>query len=84
MDAVTYSHARQHLAGLMDKVTADREPVIVTRQGAENVVIMSQSEFEGWKETVHLLSSPANLAHLRRSIAQLDAGTTHTWRDPSE
>ena len=79
MDIVTYSHARQNLAGLMDKVTDNREPVIVTRQGAESVVIMSQSEFEGWQETVHLLSSPANAAHLRRSIAQLDAGQTRVW-----
>ncbi len=79
MDVVNYSTARQNLAGLMDKVTQDRAPIIVTRQGVEDVVLMSLSEFEGWQETVHLLSSPANAEHLRRSIEQLDAGRTVEW-----
>lgn len=79
MDVVNYSTARQNLAGLMDKVSQDRAPIIVTRQGAEDVVLMSLSEFEGWQETVHLLSSPANAEHLRRSIEQLDAGRTVEW-----
>lgn len=79
MDVVNYSTARQNLASLMDKVTQDRSPVVVTRQGAEDVVIMSMSEFEGWQETVHLLSSPGNAEHLRRSIEQLDAGRTVEW-----
>lgn len=79
MDVVNYSTARQNLAGLMDKVTQDRAPVIVTRQGAEDVVLMSLSEFEGWQETVHLLASPANAEHLRRSIEQLNSGQTVEW-----
>lgn len=79
MDVVNYSAARQNLASLMDKVTKDRSPVVVTRQGAEDVVIMSMSEFEGRQETVHLLSSPGNAEHLRRSIEQLDAGRTVEW-----
>lgn len=79
MDIVTYSHARQNLAGLMDQVTRDREPVVVTRQGAENVVIMSQAEFDGWQETVHLLGSPANADRLHHAIAELDAGSVVDW-----
>jgi len=82
MDVVNYSTARQNLASLMDKVTQDRTPVVVTRQGAEDVVILSMREFEGWQETVHLLSSPANAEHLRRSIEQLDAGRTVEWAAP--
>lgn len=82
MDVVNYSAARQNLASLMDKVTQDRTPVIVTRQGAEDVVLMSMSEFAGWQETVHLLSSPRNAEHLRHSIEQLDAGPTVEWTAP--
>ncbi|AUN30167.1 type II toxin-antitoxin system Phd/YefM family antitoxin [Niveispirillum cyanobacteriorum] len=82
MDVVNYSTARQNLAGLMDKVTQDRTPVVVTRQGAEDVILMSMSEFEGWQETVHLLSSPANAEHLRRSMEQLDAGRIVEWNPP--
>jgi len=82
MDTVSYSHARQNLAGLLDKVSRDRAPVLVTRQGAENVVVISQAEWEGMQETLHLLSTPANADHLRRAIAQLDAGQVVEWSPP--
>lgn len=81
MDVVSYSAARRNLASLMDKVTQDRMLVVVTRQGAEDVVIMARQEFEGWQETVHLLSSPANAEHLRRSIEELDAAWTSRSAD---
>ncbi|HYC05329.1 MAG TPA: type II toxin-antitoxin system Phd/YefM family antitoxin [Azospirillaceae bacterium] len=82
MDIVSYSHARQNLSSLMDKVTEDRAPVTVTRKGAEPVVVVSQSEWNSIQETLYLLSNPANAAHLRRSIAQLEAGDTVEWTPP--
>ncbi len=48
MDVVNYSTARQNLAGLMDTVTQDRTANVVTRQGAEDVVILSKRAFDGW------------------------------------
>jgi antitoxin YefM len=38
------------------------------------MVVMPLSEWEGMKETLHLLSTPANAEHLRQSIAELEAG----------
>ena len=37
-------------------------------------VVMSLDTFNGLMETVHLLKSPANAAHLARSIAQYRQG----------
>ena len=74
MAQVTYTEFRQNLAGLMDEVTASRTPLLVTRQGHGNVVVMPEEEFAGWEETVHLLRSPANAARLMESVAQADAG----------
>lgn len=76
MDSVSYSHARQNFASLMDKVNQDRAPVLVTRQNSEGVVILAQAEWEGLQETLHQYSSAANAARLRQAIAQLDAGQT--------
>jgi antitoxin YefM len=57
-----------------DQVADDREPLVVTRTGGKgNVVIMSEAEFEGWQETVHLLSSPKNAKRLMASIRQAKA-----------
>jgi antitoxin YefM len=76
MAHVTYTEFRQNLASLMDDVVDSRAPLVVTRQGHRNVVVMSEEEFEGWMETVHLLRSPANAARLLQSIAQAETGDT--------
>jgi antitoxin YefM len=52
----------------------DQTQVIVTRQKAEAVVMVSLSEWNAIVETTHLLSSPLNAERLRRSIQQMDEG----------
>lgn len=74
MDVVNYTHARQHLAELMDQVCDDRAPVMITRRKSETVVMMALEEYEGMQETMHLLSSPRNAERLMKSIAQANAG----------
>ena len=59
---------------VMDRVVEDRQPVVFTRQKAESVVMVSLADWNAMEETLHLLSSPANAARLRESIAELDAG----------
>lgn len=82
MDVKTYSHARQNLAELMDEVHETRAPVIITRQGAKSVVILSLEEYESMEETLHLLGSPKNAARLFASIESEKAGRL-IRRDPT-
>ena len=75
MPHVTYTDLRQNLARYMDEAVDSRAPILVTRQGGKgNVVILSEEEFEGWQETLHLLRSRANAQRLLRSIRAADAG----------
>jgi antitoxin YefM len=74
MEVVTYSDARANLKDVMDRVVADKTEVIVTRQKAEAVVMISLAEWNSISETLHLLSSPRNAQRLRESIRQMDAG----------
>lgn len=83
MDVMTYSDTRANLKEVMERVVDDRTPVVVTRQKAEAVVMVSLSDWHAMEETLHLLSSPTNAARLRASIEQLDAGRG-TERDPIE
>ena len=68
MTHVSYSELRNNLASYMEKVCDARSPLFVTRQNARSVVLMSEDDYEGLMETVHLLKSPANAARLLRSI----------------
>jgi antitoxin YefM len=72
---VSYTELRENLARYMDETVESRAPIVVTRQGGKGaVVMMSLEEFEGWQETVHLLSSPRNAEILLRSINDANEG----------
>lgn len=74
MNVETYSDTRANLKAVMERVVADHAPVKITRQKAEAVVMVSESDWAGIEETLYLLSSPKNAERLLESIAELDAG----------
>src|SRR6185295_14466666 len=74
MDAITYSAARANLASTMDRVCDDHEPLIITRNGEQSVVMLSLEDFQALEETAYLLRSPANAQRLLSATAQLNAG----------
>lgn len=71
MDAITYSHTRQHLAEIMNKVSDDRAPVLITRQSGKPVVMMSLDDYNALEETAYLLRSPKNAKRLMAAVEQL-------------
>ncbi len=74
MNAVTYTAARENLAATMDKVCDDREPVIITRNRDQAVVMISLEDYKALDETAYLTRSPANAKRLLASIRQLESG----------
>lgn len=74
MDVVTFSEARNQLKTVLDRVVDDADYTIITRRDADDAVVMSLEYFNSLLETVHLLKSPENAAHLERSIAQWRKG----------
>jgi antitoxin YefM len=74
MNAIPLENARSDFDGVVARVLADAEPVMVNTAGGGKVVIMPLDEFESWQETAYLLKDPANAAHLRESLAQVDRG----------
>ena len=74
MNIISLSELRANMAKHFDRVEQDHDELIVTRQNREPMVVMSLSDFEGWKETMYLTANPVNRERLLRSIAELDAG----------
>ena len=74
MKIVTFTEARNKLKTVLDQVVDDADYTVITRRDADDAVVMSLDYFNGLLETVHLLKSPANAAHLERSIAQYRQG----------
>ena len=74
MTSITYTAARENLASTMDRVCAHHDPVIITRNRDQSVIMISHDDFEALQETAYLLRSPANAKRLMSAIESLDAG----------
>lgn len=74
MQAISYTSARSHFAKMMKQVCQDHVPIIVTRQKAESVIMMSLGDYESLIETVYLLRNPKNAARLIKSIRDIESG----------
>jgi antitoxin YefM len=82
MAHVSYTQLRNNLASYMDEVCDGRAPLVVTRQNARSVVLISEQDYDGLMETVHLLNSPANAERLLRAIADADRDLLTNARSP--
>ena len=76
MRTVTFTEARNRLKSVLDRVANDADIAVITRRNAGDAVVMSLDYYNSLVETVHLLNSPANAAHLAESIRQFRAGET--------
>ena len=76
MHVLTYSEARTSLKSALDDVCRDHQPLLITRQRGEHVVMLSLEDYNGMLETMHLLSSSKNAKRLAESIEDFEAGAT--------
>lgn len=80
MRVINFSDARNRLKAVLDQVVDDADYTVISRRDAEDAVVMSLDQFNRLMETVHLLKSPANAAHLARSIEQYRSGKVETHK----
>jgi antitoxin YefM len=66
----SYTNAREKLANLLDRVTKDREVVIIRRRGNEDVAMIAADELASLTETAYLLRSPQNAERLLSTLAR--------------
>ena len=75
MRTTSYSDLRKNLAAMIDQVSADHEPIIITRdRGRPPAVLMSLEDFASYEESRYLLESPANASRLKAAIESLEKG----------
>lgn len=68
------SNVKTHLPELVSHIEARDEPLVVTRNGKPAVVILSYDDYERLRETLDVLSDPAMMRQLHRSLQYFAKG----------
>jgi antitoxin YefM len=74
METISFTKLRQTLKDVLERVEADREPVLITRGRNSSAVLMSLQDYRSIEETAYLLRSPRNAERLRKSLLDAKKG----------
>ena len=68
------SEVKTHLPELVSKVMIREDQIVVTRHGKPVAVLLSYDEYESLKETLDVLSDPALVRQVHKSLAYFAKG----------
>ena len=74
MIATNFSNVRNNFKEVCDRVVHDSDIAIITRKNDENVVLMSQAQYDNLMENLHIRDSKANYEWIKESIKQAEDG----------
>ncbi len=74
MRTISFTKANNDLKAVLDFVDDSDNVVTIKRSNTDDAVIMSLKNYDSLMETLYLFKSPANAAHLAKSIKQYRTG----------
>lgn len=74
MHSIKTSEAKKHLLELIRNADEMFERYCITRNGEPKAVLMSIDDYEGWVETLDILSEKEAIDEIRKARSELDSG----------
>lgn len=74
MKSIKATDAKKHLLELIRDADESFERYCITRNGEPKAVIMSVDDYEGWLETLEIMSSKEAVREIKKARKELDAG----------
>lgn len=71
MSILPITKARANLYSLIDRVSNNHEQITITTK-KKNAVLISEDDWIGMQETLHLMSSPINATRLLQAIDEIE------------
>ena len=71
---MTATEARKNFYMMIASAERPGAPVVITLGGLPKVIMMSFDEFEGWQETMEILSDPVLSKRLISTLKQIKKG----------
>ncbi len=78
------TEAREKLTELVDEVNNKFEQIEITKNGKPRAIIMSVDEFDGWKETLEILSDEQLMKDIRQAEKEFREGKAIPWEQVKE
>ncbi len=80
-ETVPFTEAKAHLSELVERVRAERDRIVLTRNGRPVAVLLSPDDLEGLEETIQILQDRELMESIRRSRTEADEGKLLPLRD---
>lgn len=74
---MTATEARKNFYAVIDAAEHPGVAVAITHEGTPKVIVMSFEEYEGWQETMEIMSDPALDKDMEDAIKDMKAGKLH-------
>jgi len=71
MRILSLSEAKMKLSELVEAVYSTDEEIVITKNGRPAAVLVSPEEFESWKETIEIASSPDLMEEIKQGLVAL-------------
>lgn len=78
---VTASEARNDFFAILREIETPGVSIVITYEGHPKGVLMSVDEFEGWMETMDIMSDPEEAADILKRLRNKDKEETVTLEE---
>jgi len=80
MTTLTVTQAKAHFLELIRNSDKRLERFLITKEGKPAAVLMNADEFEGWLETLEIMSDKKALKEIRQARKELQQGKGLSWK----
>jgi len=80
MTTLTVTEAKSHFLELIRNTDKRLERFLITKQGKPSAVVMNADEFDGWLETLEIMSDKKALREIRKARKELEQGKTKNFQ----
>ncbi len=81
MTTLTVNEAKSHFLELIRDSDKRLERFLIIKNGKPAAVVMNADEFEGWLETLEIMSDKKALKEIRKAREELSVGQIKTFKE---
>jgi len=78
---ISVRELRKNLANVISDVKAHYERYVVSKHGEPEAVLMSMEDYEGWLETLEIISDKEAMEDIRQAEKDLKEGKFFTYEE---